>query len=82
MRILFDTSVLVAALIETHPMHKSAFARLKRVVERADEGFVSAHSVAELYAVLTTLPVHPTISANQAEELIKHNIVRHFQVVP
>ena len=30
MKILFDTSVIIAALVETHPMHTRAFPWLKR----------------------------------------------------
>ncbi len=57
MKILFDTSVLVAAMIEPHPFHNSAFPWLKRVKSNEIEMLVASHTLAELYAVLTTLPV-------------------------
>ena len=59
MKILFDTSVLVAAMIEAHPMHEAALPWLQQVSDQSETGLVAAHSIAELYAVLTTLPVRP-----------------------
>ena len=35
MKILFDTSVLVAALVESHPMHTRAFPWLKKARVKA-----------------------------------------------
>ena len=57
MRILFDTSTLVAAVVEGHPAHVAAFPWLQRVKDKAETGIVAAHSLAELYAILTRLPV-------------------------
>ena len=53
MRILFDTSVLVAAMVESHPMHSRALPWLQQVRagEPEDSFFVAAHTLAELYAV-------------------------------
>lgn len=42
---------------------------------------VAAHGLAELYAVLTTLPVSPRITAGQARKLIRHNIASRMDVV-
>ncbi|RME71261.1 MAG: PIN domain-containing protein [Chloroflexi bacterium] len=81
MRILLDTSVLVAAMVEAHPAHEQAFPWLKRVTSGPDTGFVAAHSLAELYAILTTLPVQPRISPTDALELLKHNIIDTLKVV-
>ncbi|RMD64853.1 type II toxin-antitoxin system VapC family toxin [Candidatus Parcubacteria bacterium] len=81
MRILLDTSVLVAAMVEAHPAHEQGLAWLKRVTSEADKGLVAAHSLAELYAVLTTLPVHPPISPLDAQQLIKHNVIEKLEIV-
>jgi predicted nucleic acid-binding protein len=51
-RVLFDTSILVAAMVEAHPMHAAAWTCIKRAKDGLDSGLVAAHSVAELYAVL------------------------------
>ena len=81
MRILLDTSVLVAAMVKAHPAHECALHRLKQVTHGADDGFVAAHSVAELYAILTTLPVLPQISPGDALQLIRRNVLNTFEVV-
>lgn len=67
MKILFDTSMLVAAMVESHPHHTLAFPWLQRVKQRLDEGVVAAHTLAELYAVLTRLPVHPIVTLNESD---------------
>jgi len=43
---LFDTSVLVAAMIESHPAHPKSFAWLQQVKNSTIIGYVSAHSIA------------------------------------
>jgi predicted nucleic acid-binding protein len=58
-KILFDTSVLVAALVESHPVHINAVAALRRVQNAQDMGWIAMHSIAELYSVLTRLPIQP-----------------------
>jgi len=37
MKTLFDTSVIIAALVESHPMHGRAFPWLKRAKEKQFE---------------------------------------------
>ncbi len=82
MRILLDTSVLVAAMVEAHPAHEKGLTWLKRVTSGADEGLVAAHSLAELYSILTTLPVQPRISPSDARQLIQSDVVNAFEIVP
>jgi predicted nucleic acid-binding protein len=74
MKILFDTSVIIAALLESHPMHQRAFPWLKRARERHFELIIAGHTIAELYAVLSTLPTRPRISPAAAWRLIHENI--------
>ncbi len=81
MKVLLDTSVLVAAMVEAHPMHREALPWLQRVKAGVNAGVVTAHVLAELYAVLTTLPVQPPISSIVAYYLISHNIVDSCEVV-
>lgn len=81
MRILLDTSVLVAAMVEAHPAHERALPWLQRARDAENVGLVAAHSLAELYAILTTLPVQPRISSAVAHQLIEHNVLDMFQVV-
>ena len=81
MKILLDTSVLVAAMVESHPEHERAFPWLKRIIDGKNEGYVAIHSLAELYAVLTVLPVRPRISPHSAHELIVRNVLQNFEVI-
>lgn len=61
-KVLFDTSVLVAALVKPHPAHTRAFPWLKKAKSGELTMIVSSHTLAEIYAVLTTLPVSPRIT--------------------
>ena len=74
MKVLADTSVLVAAMVEAHPAHARAFPWLKRAKAGEIELVVCTHTLAELYAVLTTLPIQPRISPDVARRLIRVNI--------
>ncbi len=55
-KVLFDTSVLVASSIREHPSFEWSSGWVKRALRGELEGFVFSHSVAELFAILT---VHP-----------------------
>lgn len=81
MKVLFDTSVLVAALIASHPMHALAFPWLKQAHAGQHEFLVAAHSLAELYSVLTTLPVRPRIGPGLAWQLIHYNVESTARIV-
>lgn len=81
MRVLLDTSILVAAMIEAHPAHEQALPWLQRVRGGTDTGLVAAHSVAELYAILTTLPIQPRIPPAVARQLIQLNVLDVCEVV-
>lgn len=73
-RVLFDTSVLVAGVVEAHPAHTRALPWLKRAKSEELSMIVSSHTLAELYAVLTTLPVSPRITPDAAWRLMQENI--------
>lgn len=81
MKILLDTSVLVAAMVEAHPAHERGKAWFNRVTSGTDKGVVAARSLAELYSILTTLPVTPPISASDAKQLIQKNVAEKLESV-
>lgn len=81
MRVLFDTSTLVAAMVEGHSAHSMALPWLQRVKAKIDAGLVAAHTLAELYAILTRLPVNPRISPAMAMRLIQNNVLDTCTVV-
>jgi len=82
MKVLLDTSVLVAAMVEAHPAHEKSLPWLQRIKKGSDSGLVSAHSVSELYAILTTLPIKPRISPLVAYNLIQRNVFDLCEVLP
>jgi predicted nucleic acid-binding protein len=64
MKEFFDTSVLVAAFWGGHVHHSSS---LKRFADAEKvRSACGIHSLAEVYAVMTTLPVRPMIPPEQA----------------
>jgi len=58
-------------MVESHLAHERALPWLQRVRAETDSGVVAAHSVAETYAILTTLPLRPRISPTTARRLIE-----------
>lgn len=81
MKVLLDTSVLVAAVVEMHEAHGRAFAALERVQRARDEGVAAAHSLAEMYAILTRAPAPLRHSPEQALLSIEENVLKHFKVL-
>ena len=81
MRLFLDTNVLVAAFVEEHEHHTRALPLVNSVHRGAAQGFVSAHSLLEVYAVLTRLPRTPRLMPLQAATLVQENIVKHFSVL-
>ena len=77
-----DTSVLVAGCVRQHPF----FSRGRTVLEAAalqdHAGFISCHSVAEMYSALTSLPVAPRILPAEAERIIQVNVLKRFRQIP
>jgi predicted nucleic acid-binding protein len=68
MKVAFDTSVIVAAVVEDHPHHARAswWLRTRRKIER----IASWHAYAESWAVLTALPLEPRISGDVANAVL------------
>lgn len=56
MRLAFDTSVLVAALVDSHPHHLRASPWVAAVDSGEVEAEITWHAVAETWSVLTRLP--------------------------
>lgn len=82
MKALFDTSVLVAALLKQHPHHSMAFPRLLEVHRNEMEGHLTTHGMAELYATLTALPITPKLTPHEANRIIEHSILSNFRLIP
>ncbi len=80
MRVFFDTSVLVASVVQKHESHARAYAALDRAQTGKDEGLISAHSQAEMYAVLTKLPPPSRHTPEQALLSIEENVLKYFKI--
>lgn len=70
MKILFDSSILVPALVPAHPRHELCYPYLKAAKEQQTTAYVSTHSLAEVYSVITRLPVKPRPTPTQAQTLL------------
>lgn len=81
MKVFLDTNVLVAAVIKQHVDHERSFVVLDRVHTGKDKGSVSAHSLAEMYAVITKLPAPYRHTPEQALLSIEENVLKHFKTV-
>jgi predicted nucleic acid-binding protein len=80
-KILLDTSVLVAAMAGFHAEHARTLPWLQRLKQGPDIGVVSTHTLAELYAILTRLPIRPRMTPTLVRQLIRDNILGVFEIV-
>lgn len=69
MKVAVDTSVLVAALVRAHPHNGFAAPWLAAIDTGRAQGIIDAHTVHELYSVLTKLKVRPQISPGDAQAM-------------
>jgi predicted nucleic acid-binding protein len=81
MKVFLDSSVLVAGSVRSHPHCVQALAVLERVGARKDQGFISNHSIAEVFAGLTRLPVIPRIHPTEAARIISANLLPYLETV-
>ena len=82
MKACFDTSTLVAALLQQHPHHAVAFPRLRAVKQGAVQGYLTTHGLAELFATLTALPLKPRLLPRDVQRLIQKSMLSHFTLIP
>jgi predicted nucleic acid-binding protein len=82
MKICFDTSTLVAALLQQHPHHAIAFPRLQAVKAGTVHGHLTTHGLAELFATLTALPLKPRLLPADVERIIHQSVLASFTVIP
>ena len=80
MNVLFDTSVIIAASLPQHPNHAPCFIDLQATKAVDIQGYLSTHSLAELYSVLTRMPSQPRMSPQDAKRLIDRHL-EHLETV-
>lgn len=73
----FDTTVLVAAMVEDEARHEAC----AKILESVRDGHAGAHSLAECYATLTggRLPIQ--LAPGEAATLIRHNVHDRLSLV-
>ena len=79
---LFDTSSLLAGLLEDHPAHVRAFPWMEKVQRGEITGYISLHTLAELYSNLTgKLGSSLGIGIADALRMIEVNVLTLFEIV-
>ncbi len=73
----FDTTALVAAMVEDEPHHEFCVERLAN----ADDGYASTHSLAECYATLTGGRLGVQVSPADAASLVRQNVHERLSLV-
>jgi predicted nucleic acid-binding protein len=81
MKVLYDTSVLIAALLVEHSSHDFAFPKLELARRGEVKGYISTHSLAESYAVITRLPQPLRVLPDEAEAAIA-DLLQYLEPVP
>ena len=81
MRTLFDTSVLVTAVVDQLGNHEAAFGALHRYTREQHQGFCSTHALAECYATLTALPLPRRVLPDEARLLVQESLAERLTVV-
>ena len=79
MKVLLDTNVLIASAFLRHEWNtKSAFI-VEQVINQELKGYISAHTIAEFYAVATRYPTSP-MPTLVAQEFLDDTL-QHFEIV-
>lgn len=78
---LFDSSILIAGLISSHPRHAESLRMIEAVSQKKIQGGVCVHTLAECCATLTSYPIYPLISPEKADFLIQKEILSRFDIV-
>ena len=82
MRVLFDTSVLVPAVVDQLPNHEAALDALLSYTDAEHAGYCSTHALAECYATLTALPLQRRVLPAEARQLVEESLLGRLTAVP
>lgn len=81
MKVLFDTSVLVSAMVDQLPRHQPALDCFVCYTSGRYSAVCSTHALAETYATLTALPLPRRILPDEARKLIETNVLSRLTVL-
>jgi predicted nucleic acid-binding protein len=73
-RICFDTNVIVAGLLVDHDRHDVCASWLIRARNNEFQALISVHTLAEIYNVLTRLPMPHRLSPQTVERMLQENL--------
>ncbi len=76
-----DSSVLIAAAVKGHVHYSRAVTILDEMVTKKHHGYTSAHSLAEVYSVLTRTPFAPPVYPSEAWQIIDQSFLPHLGIV-
>lgn len=71
MKVAFDSSVLIAGTHDGHPHHRRAIVWIDAVLDGRITGVLTWHALAEIWSVLTRLPVPARLSPEQALRVVR-----------
>ena len=77
----FDTPVLVAASVTEHEHNFRAKSILNELQDDQHMGYMSAHSLTEVYSVLTRVPFTPRVYPADAMRAIEERILSRMTLV-
>ncbi|MBE9011212.1 PIN domain-containing protein [Pseudanabaenaceae cyanobacterium LEGE 13415] len=75
MKVLFDTSVIVAASLPRHPNHAPCFSQLQAARNGQIQAYISTHTLAEAYSVLTRMPSQPRMLPSDTRILLSEYLL-------
>ena len=81
MKVCFDTSVLVAAVVDQLANHESALACFARYTRGRHRGCCATHALAECYATLTALPLPRRVQPEEARMLVEENFLGRLEIL-
>jgi predicted nucleic acid-binding protein len=80
-KVFFDTSVLVPAMVDQLSNHQRCFPTFREYSGNGNAGFCSTHVLAECYSVMTALPLRRRISPFDAQQLMRDTVVGRLTVI-
>jgi len=80
-KVFVDSNVFISASVKNHPKHDRASRWLANARQKKTQLYTSAHSLLDVYSVLTRAPFQPPFSPKAASEVIEKNIVGHFKII-
>jgi predicted nucleic acid-binding protein len=80
-KVLFDASVTIAALLPKHQRHSSCFVQRQAAQSGQIQGCLSTHSLAELYSVMTRMSIQPRMSPQVGNTLLER-CLQYLDAIP